>query len=195
MKNTLTACAVIALATNYSFVQVSLASNIESPKTLVSQGYSQLAHGAPGNAVRTFTQVLQAEPNNMMARRYLAHALTQCGQFQQATIQFQQLAKYVPLEAVDLSQLGTAYLQLGNHQSALNSYNQALKLNPTFGPALVGLIKTHLALSDKVQARAICETAITKASDRISREQIRQLFDQANRKDSEIAVQGETEPG
>ncbi len=194
MKKTLAAiCAAFALATQYS--QVTLASNISSPATLVSQGYSQLAHGAPGNAVKIFIQVLQAEPNNLIARRYLAHALTQCGQNQQAIIQFQQLAKYVPLQAVDFSQLATAYLQFGNHQLALNCYNQALKLDPKFGPATVGLIKTHLAMSDKTQARAIGETAITQVRDRNSQQQIRQLLEQTNAKDSGTQVQGETEPG
>lgn len=195
MKKPLTAmCATIALATQ--FTQVSFASSISSPGTMVSQGYSQLAHGAPGNAVKTFTQVLLTEPNNMMARRYLAHALTQCGQYQAATLQFQQLAKYVPLQAVDFSQLATAYLQLGNHQLALNCYNQALKLDPKFGPALVGLIRTHLAMSDKIQARAICETAITQASDRTSKELFQQLLEKTNeKKDTEEQSNGETQPG
>lgn len=194
MKNSLAAaCAALALA--IQFTQVSVASNIKNSGILVSQGYSQLTHGAPTSACKTFIQVLQVEPNNMTARRYLAHALTQCGQYQQAIVQFQQLAKCVSLEAVDLSQLATAYLQLGNHQLALNCYSQALKLSPSFGPALVGLIKTHLALSDKIQARAICQTAITQASDRVSKEQIRQLLEQTNEKDKEAQVQGETEPG
>lgn len=194
MKNILAAvCAVIALTTQLT--QVSVASNLDEPSTSVSEGYFQLTHGAPGDAVKTLTQVLQAQPNNMTARRYLAHALTQCGYYQQATAQFQQLAKYVPMQAVDFSQLATAYLQLGNLQLALNYYSQALKLDPSFGPALVGLIKTHLALSDKTQARAICQTAITQASDSASKEQIRQLFEQTSRKDSDKQVQGETEPG
>jgi|GEM_PF-3753623 len=194
MKRILAACAAIALAT--LSIQISSASNISSPGTLVSQGYSQLAHGAPGNAVKTFTQVLQAEPNNMTARRYLAHALTQSGQYQQATVQFQYLAKYMSLQAVDLSQWATAYLQLGNNQQALNCYNQALKLDPQFGPAVVGLIKTHLAMSDKNQARALCETAITQVRDRNWQEQIRQLFEQTREnKDSDADVQGATQPG
>lgn len=186
-------CAAFALATQFS--QTSLASNLSSPATLVSQGYAQLAHGSPGNAVKTFIQALQAEPNNITARRYLAHALTQCGQYQQAIVQFQQVAKFSPLQAVDYSQLATAYLQLGNHQQALNCYNQALKLDPKFGPALVGLIRTHLAMSDKTQARALCETAITQVSDRNSQEQIRQLLEQTTAKDSGTQVQGETAPG
>lgn len=187
-------CAVFALATQFS--QFCLASNVVSPGTLVSQGYSQLAHGAPGNAAKTFTQVLQANPNNMIARRYLAHALVQCGQFREAIAQFQQIAKYVPLQAVDMSQLATAYLQLGNHQSALNFYNQSLKLDPKFGPALIGLIRTHLAMSDKMQARAICETALRQASDTSTKEQIQRLLEQTHEsKDSDSAVQGETQPG
>lgn len=193
MKRILKACAAIALATQ--FIQVSFASNISSPNTLVSLGYSQLAHGAPGNAVKTFTQVLQAQPNNIMARRYLAHALTQNGQYQQATVQFQHLIKYMSLQAVDFSQLATAYLRLGNHQQALNCYNQALKLEPQFGPAIVGLIKTHLAMSDKIQARALCETAITQVRDRNCQNQIRQLFEQTRDKDSDTDVQGVTQPG
>lgn len=193
MKNSLAiGCAVFALASQ--FFQFSLASNISSPSTLVSQGYSQLAHGAPGNAAKIFTQILQAEPNNMTARRYLAHALTQCGYHQAAVLQFQQLAKFVPLQAVDLAQLATACLHLRNHQLALNYYNQALKLDPQFGPAFVGLIKTHLAMSDKIQARAICDTAMSQISDPASKEQIRQLLEQTN-KDSEKQVQGEAEPG
>lgn len=195
MKNSLAAvCAAIALAILFS--QVSLASNITSPNTLVSQGYSQLAHGAPGEAVKTFTQVLRVQPNNMVARRYLAHALAQCGHYQAASLQFQQLAKYTTLQAVDLSQLATAYLQLGHHQLALNCYQQALKLDPKFGPALVGLVKTHLAMSERTKALALCETAITQASDRNSKEQIRELSEQAGNKETETQVQGETyEPG
>lgn len=188
-KSLAAVCAAFALASQLT--QLSFASNISSPNSLVSQGYSQLAHGAPGSAVKTLIQVLKAEPNNMTARRYLAHALTQCGYHQAAVSQFQQLAKYLPLQAVDLAQLATACLHSGNHQAALNYYNQALKLEPNFGPALVGLIKTHLAMSDKLQARAICETAITQAIDPVSKEQIRQLLEQTSKEQ----VQGETEPG
>ena len=170
-----------------------------SQKDTISYGYSLLAHGSPSTAVQVFVGVLKVEPGNLIARRYLAHALVQSGNYQQAISQFIQLSKYMALQAVDVSGLAEAYLKSGEHKLALSYYEQALKLDPTFGPALVGSVKAHMAMSQNTEALAECEKGLQRVRDAGSKGQLEEIFAQLKGKtqssDGESIAERPAQPG
>jgi tetratricopeptide (TPR) repeat protein len=79
----------------------------------------------------------------------------------QDALRFMQQAIQVDPSAPDLQyQIGAIQLQLKNYSEAKDAFDQALDLNPTFGPAYLGRARTMLAQDPKADASKDLDEAI-----------------------------------
>jgi tetratricopeptide (TPR) repeat protein len=92
-----------------------------------------VAAGKPEQAVPVLNEVLKGDAQNADARSLLATIRLGDGNaddFQAAFSELSQLVKERPKDATIQYTLGRAYLRKGNTDAALNSFQEALRLNP-----------------------------------------------------------------
>ena len=86
--------------------------------------------------------------------RYLGYAYLRQGKYEIARSFFEALTTFNHQNAYDLQTLGAIYLEVGKNLQALNSIEQALKLEPHHAETLINRAKALFALGYRRQALA-----------------------------------------
>jgi len=97
---------------------------------LVNKGADLLSLGNPEEAERCFGQVLESDPDHLLALFNSAIALSRMDKFKPAE---ERLVRYLELRSDDAeawNQLGFIHFQSGNYGEAARAYTRAEELNP-----------------------------------------------------------------
>jgi tetratricopeptide (TPR) repeat protein/mono/diheme cytochrome c family protein len=99
-------------------------------------------------AAAHFRQVTEERPDNDKARKHLGEVLdlwgddlVKAGRYDQAQLRYRQALAYRPDDAELHTSLGMTFLQLGRTADALEQFEAAVKIDPTFQPAQQGLAR------------------------------------------------------
>lgn len=93
--------------------------------------------------------------------RYLGYAYLKQGKFDIAQSFFEALVTFDQNNAYDLQTLGGLYLETGQNLQALNTIEQALKIEPTHSLTLLNRVKALFALGYRRQAIAQAKTLVS----------------------------------
>jgi tetratricopeptide (TPR) repeat protein len=93
--------------------------------------------------------------------RYLGYAYLKQGKFDIAQSFFEALVTFDQNNAYDLQTLGGLYLETGQNLQALNTIEQALKVEPNHPLTLLNRVKALFALGYRRQAIAQAKTLVS----------------------------------
>lgn len=100
--------------------------------------------------------------------RYLGYAYLKQGKYDIARAFFEALATLSNQNTYDLQTLGALYLESGKNLQALNTIEQALKLDPQHAETLLNRAKALFALGYRRQALAQANSLLKESSPSIS---------------------------
>jgi tetratricopeptide (TPR) repeat protein len=124
---------------------------------LVQQGYAQLRAGHADTAIEIFTAALKANPNEVMARRYLAYAFNTKGNFKATIQQIGALQRLTPLTVDDKVVLGKAYYRNNNNAEAIQLLSPILGEYPTMDEARMTIANAYINLGRTQEALLLCQ--------------------------------------
>ena len=113
------------------------------------------------DSISLWKHALQVTRNNSTAHYNLATALAQNGRFEEAAEHCRtalQLRKIPKAEM--LSNMGSIYNNLGRYTEAIEAYAKAIKIDPNYADAYVGLGNTLGRLGRHTEAEQTCKLAI-----------------------------------
>jgi tetratricopeptide (TPR) repeat protein len=93
--------------------------------------------------------------------RYLGYAYLKQGKFDIAQSFFEALVTFNQNNAYDLQTLGGLYLETGQNLQALNTIEQALKIEPSHALTLLNRVKALFALGYRRQAIAQAKALVS----------------------------------
>lgn len=99
-----------------------------------------------------WSEIVGWNPEALEDLRYLAYAYLKQGKFSIAQAFFEALVTLNKNTAYDLQTLGAIYLELGNNLHALQTLEEALKLEPDHSLTLLNRVKALFALGYRHQA-------------------------------------------
>jgi TolB-like protein/Tfp pilus assembly protein PilF len=100
-----------------------------------------------------FRKAITMEPNNSEARQAYSFYNRITGRYDKMIEQAEAAVKIDPLSLPALLEMGRAHWIVGNHERSLNSFNEALELDPMFRSALEG--KALVYISQKKYDKAL----------------------------------------
>ncbi len=83
--------------------------------------------------------------------RFVGYSYLRQGHYTTALKFFEALVVLCPKSVYDIQIVGALHLEMGDNLRALNSFDQALKLDPTHGPTLLNRAKALLVLGYQKQ--------------------------------------------
>ncbi len=124
-------------------------------------GLLQLILGRKTEARRSLQLVLTNDPRAPTARDFLraARAARALGQFDDAQAYFRDAIALAPADALVNTEWGDLFVEKYNNKDAARSFEEALKSDPEYGPALLGMARA-LADSNPPQAMAFAQRAL-----------------------------------
>ena len=96
--------------------------------------------------------------------RYLGYAYLKQGKYEIARSFFEALATLSGQNSYDLQTLGALYLEMGKNLQALNTIEQALKIEPNHSETLLNRAKALFALGYRRQALAQTNSLLKDAN-------------------------------
>ena len=99
-----------------------------------------------------WNEVLGWNTESLEDLRFVGYAYLKQGKYDIATTVYEALAVLEPEDPYNMQTLGAIYLETGHYLQALNTIEQALKLDPTHDATLLNRTKTLFALGYKRQA-------------------------------------------
>lgn len=150
---------------------------IQNNEPPINLGYQLMIRGRQSDAIPYFAEEIRREPNNALARRYLAHCLHETGQHSLAATQFAYLAAAGPLCKYDLSAYAKSLHQAGHLGRAASVYSELLKQDANDFSSRVRLARIYLAMGAKDKCHSLCAEGVQIAS---SGDQVRQLRELAS---------------
>lgn len=114
--------------------------------------------------------VVQAEPGNFLARRYLASAMARAGQHYEAVQHLNLVFASGQGAAADRVTAGQSCLALGMNTEAARYFQEALRQDPGMELATCGLVKTYVATARLEEAKLLCEQSLRSAKDKAVRQ-------------------------
>ncbi|WP_269582147.1 tetratricopeptide repeat protein [Roseibium sp. Sym1] len=109
-----------------------------------SLGNCQLLQGDTENARQNFCEVLDRAPDNRNALFGLASVLLKEGKADEAAVPAKCLVELLPDSAAVLTLFADTQANTDQKAAAIAAYRKALKKDPDYGPALIGLSQTLL---------------------------------------------------
>ena len=134
-----------------------------SSDDLIRRGYQLLRSGSNGEAVVVLSAAVKADPQSVLARRYLAHALAQSGSVGGAVQQFQVLSGLGALEAADQLAYGKVLVSGRKFAQAIQIYSRLLSSDPGNSAARKGLIQAYIASGAQTEAVSACNEGLRNA--------------------------------
>lgn len=102
---------------------------------LLADGLASVQNGFLDEAIKQFKEVLNRQPENVVARNNLAVCLKRQGQLDQAISNFKTALDSEPLKAELHNNLATALMAKGDLPEAMKSFYSALRLRPDYPEA------------------------------------------------------------
>ncbi|WP_374628275.1 tetratricopeptide repeat protein [Pannonibacter indicus] len=124
-----------------------------------SLGNCQLMTGDLVNAEASFRTVLETDPKDQNALYGLATLLLRCDAYDEAAIHAAKLVEVLPDSAAALSLLAETGSQDARPGAAIANYRHALRFDPDYQPALLGLANLLLKRHRFDEARELAERA------------------------------------
>jgi tetratricopeptide (TPR) repeat protein len=150
-------------------------------------GYRLMVSGDAAGAINEFTLAVRKNPDNVEARRYLAHALASMGRTADVIAQLQLISsRLTPSDGVMLS---AAYEQTGNKRAAATLFQRLTRANPTLSLMRLDLAKIYAASGDTVLLKAACEQGMRMELTEHQREEFNQLWRQVQQSQSSAKAQ------
>ncbi|WP_297833795.1 tetratricopeptide repeat protein [uncultured Roseibium sp.] len=109
-----------------------------------SLGNCQLLIGDTANARQNFADVLSQAPDNRNALYGLASVLLKEDKPEEASVPARRLVELLPDTPAVLSLFADTQARVDQKAAAIAAYRKALKADPDYGPALIGLSQTLL---------------------------------------------------
>lgn len=136
-------------------------SNQERLKLLCREGLLLMQAGHYEQAIASYEQALQLQPDDAEIHHYRAVALENLGRYRQALAAYDQaIGMSVNPGAQLWSDRGNVLRNLSRHAKALESYEKALTLQPDHVKALSGKGLTLMMIGRTKQALASCNLAV-----------------------------------
>ncbi len=111
-----------------------------------------------------WTEILGWDGEAIDDLRYLGYSYLKQGKYEIANSFFEALVTLSGQNAYDLQTLGALYLELGKNLQALNTIEQALKMEPNHAETLLNRAKALFALGYRRQAVAQAKTLASNSS-------------------------------
>jgi tetratricopeptide (TPR) repeat protein len=132
-------------------------------------GYSRFAQQKIGESIQALAKSLELDVRNAEAHKILGRALMIIGRFDAAQVEFEQGIKYKPDSAEMHYNLGKLFSIQDNWEPARKALQEAVRLDPSYLPALDALGFALEALGDDAGAVASYEKAVALNRDRQGR--------------------------
>ena len=116
-----------------------LAANPDDGRAWTGLAIANLMIGQTQEAVNGFRRAAAAEPGNVRFQLNLARALLDTGRVEEAAALAQQAAAAGPTDPAAYELLARVLASQGDVDGAREQFERALRLDPSFGPALDGL--------------------------------------------------------
>ncbi|MBI2809676.1 MAG: tetratricopeptide repeat protein [Candidatus Melainabacteria bacterium] len=126
-------------------------------ETLMKQGYAKMKAKDARGACSCFASAVQANPNSVPARRYLAYALVMKGNTFDAINQFQALESAGSADSADLRALGSLLIGAQRWADAVGVYLKLVTENPKDTDARLKLIEAYSKSGDLSKAVETCK--------------------------------------
>ena len=155
-------CATQAHATKLSQVQVTSTgtqAQTSYSKPVVVKAYKQIRKGNFKEAIDVLAPTVKADPNYVEAHRYLAYSYMHIGRPQDALTSATKAVEGGIEHPHDAVTMGEAQFYTGKPKEAIDSFREALLLNPLHIDARAGVIRCLMALGRFQEAKAICKQA------------------------------------
>ncbi|MBT3375719.1 MAG: tetratricopeptide repeat protein [Lentisphaerae bacterium] len=120
--------------------------------------------GDLGTVNRLCNEWAAAAPGDERPRIALGRALTRAGMVDRALEQFELACEANPLSAAPRCELGMLFLEEGLPDEAIKEFAQASRLQASFLPAMLGMVKALLAKGDVARALDAAQQAVASAS-------------------------------
>ena len=132
-----------------------------SGEAALEVGLLQQLVGRRPEARRTLQLVMRADQRNPTARDYVraARAARALGRFDDANGFFRDADRLAPNDAAINSEWGDLFVEKYNNKDAARSFQEALKADPEYGPALLGMARS-LADQNPPQAVGLAQQAL-----------------------------------
>lgn len=130
---------------------------------MVREGYARLNAGDAMGAIQMLSLVVNLNPADVEARRYLARAYTKIGQSQMAIDQFQYVQAAKPLDGHDTCSYAQALFDLQEYNQASPLLNSLLLREPDNAEARILLVECLLRMNDKLSAMEMCRAGASRA--------------------------------
>ncbi len=133
-----------------------------SGEAALEVGLLQQLAGRRVEARRSLQLVMLGEPRNPTARDYLraARAARALGRFDDANAFFRDADRLAPNDPAINSEWGDLFVEKYNNKDAARSFQEALKADPDYGPALLGMARA-VADQNPAQAVGLAQQALT----------------------------------
>lgn len=134
-----------------------------NPKEMVNVGYKYLTNGEVEYAMQMFAEAIKREPNNVDARRYMAHAMCDSGSSQAAVSQFEALVSLGSLTSRDALGYAKALTNTGNTERAVDILAHFLQKNAADMPVRVDLIRLYRSIGFGAKAEGVYREGLSLA--------------------------------
>ncbi len=131
----------------------------------VKAGYNALRAKDSSSAVSILSTAVKTNPDNPLARKYLAYAHLREGNIDKAVRQFQAWSYLQPVPRKEMLVFATTCMDAGKYNEASHIYSELVKAEPTNSAARVQLIKCCSLAGDNDKARTLCLEAMGSAKD------------------------------
>lgn len=155
------AASAATLAEQEATTQKSAPAVSGSAKELIQKGYAALRSGHTGNAITLLASAVKADPNDKLARRYLAYAFQQKGDHANAVSQFGSLATLENLSSEDRLSYAKSLEAAKKLEPAAELYSQVLEAEPSNSAARVGLIHLYLKIGFPQRAAQLAQDGMS----------------------------------
>jgi tetratricopeptide (TPR) repeat protein len=129
---------------------------------LEGAGHHLLAKGFTDGAMVLFEDAAASDPANSRASSMLGTWYSGQGDFERAVPILEQVVRQRPDVAGNHYNLGSAYLTQGRFGEAGNSFAEALRLNPRFQPAYLGLANVAIGLRMPAAADSVTRAGLER---------------------------------
>lgn len=143
---------------------------------LVHTGYNLLKEGSTEDALECFYRAVKLQPSSYDARKYLAYALGQKHEYQQAIDQMQGLARVDSLLPQDSLMLATWLNETYQNELAIEVLSKVVERNPEFLQAKAKLAKIYIDAGFARKASDLCHQGLSQSRTPAEREMFNELL-------------------
>lgn len=156
-------------AISYRFTQARCLPNdfhYNSAADAISAGYDALNTGNTKKALTILDAVVRANPNEPLARKYLAHALFRSEKYEESAIQFQKWTALQPAPSEEIMSFSNALRDREQYKLAANVLSPLMTSQPNNHQARMLLVKSLELAGDTEEAKTNCREGIARTRNR-----------------------------